>query len=92
MLESDFGAQLSIYFIRHGIRETIKEYTLPSTIQKLNEFEVLPSNQPDPSGKYSSKASYMQLATTVERERLAHRSLVIQNLMESSTGAKREEL
>jgi len=40
MLESDFGTQLSIYFIRYGIRETIKEYTKPSTIQKLNEFEV----------------------------------------------------
>jgi len=34
----------------------------------------------------------MQLATNVERERLAHRSLVIQNLMETSSGAKRDEL
>ena len=43
MLDSDFGAQLSIYFIRHGIRETIKEYTYPNTIQKLDDFEVLPT-------------------------------------------------
>lgn len=60
MLETDFGAQLSIYFIRHGIRETIKEYTLATTIQKLNEFEVKKDEGSDHPGflsaKYSSKS------------------------------------
>ena len=60
MLETDFGAQLSIYFIRHGIRETIKEYTLATTIQKLNEFEVKKDEASDHpellSAKYSSKS------------------------------------
>ena len=65
MLETDFGAQLSIYFIRHGIRETIKEYTLPSTITKLNEFEVqAAANKPNDqsgflSGKYQNKTQFM---------------------------------
>jgi len=34
----------------------------------------------------------MQMATTVERERLAHRIQAIQSLMESLSGPKREEL
>ena len=36
LLESEYGTQLSIYFIRHGIRETILEYTKDSTIKQLN--------------------------------------------------------
>ena len=34
----------------------------------------------------------MQLAANVEKERLAHRTQVIQSLMQSSTGVKKDEL
>jgi hypothetical protein len=44
LLKTEFSQQLQSHFIRHGIRETITEFTRAEVIEQMNQLDSQHSN------------------------------------------------
>lgn len=83
---------LSIYFVRNGIRESILYYTQPALIEQMNSYQT-PRPKPKQQEPSGMKSLFMSMATGSERDRLHQRVIEIKALMESlPPGNKREEV
>jgi hypothetical protein len=54
---------LSIYFLRHGIRENILDYTKPETIETLNSFVAPKAVKVVDQGAGGMKHMFLSMAT-----------------------------
>ena len=81
---------LSVFFLRNGIRDNVAQYAQKDIIERLNAFEpAQPVRVVEPPGM---RNMFFSMATAQERDRLRARTAQIKAMMGTLEGPKKEEV
>lgn len=83
--------KLSVYFIRHGIREIIKQYSKDEFINTFNNFKLPMPEQTFKALKASDKTQLLQI-TAIEKQKIVSRIDAMKSLIENVDGVKKDEI